>query len=559
MSEQSEEPALLAHFGKRGGNSNRSLLPCSCFLTSGSRRWYDVGVGSFHNYRLSGSREALTGYNCLNKPWIAENHGLRKRQLPITPDGRAEREGVQTMRGCKENGTWVLLLVLGALSAIGCSGPAGDEPAADLVIRGGQLLDMTSDEPNVRPIKGLVVSDGKIARIIAADSSEELPNATEVIEAGTNTVMPALIDSHIHFRVGVLEPALHYGITTVMDTAPCGAPCGDDPNGFIVEHAKLANAPDAGGPAMYYTGVKLDGPDGYTDLEVYRLQSLEEIPGKIDELVQLGASGIKVEEGLPPEFRRKVMEEANRHGLPVVGHSRDARESISVGMRFMEHMYPISRSVAADLEKAAKEADPADQMDFAKARELIQLMVSNDVYLNPTLLGRYGVMSPRVEEFHEEDQRLLETELFAKIPQEIIARYLNNGRPRNDMPPEERAAREKGYANVQRFVREFSEQGGHLLAGTDMGNSRIPGISLHREMQLFVDAGVPPYKALLGSTRYAAEMMRMADTIGTLEEGKQADIVVLGANPVQDIAATQDLRYVIRKGRIVRSASVSGE
>jgi imidazolonepropionase-like amidohydrolase len=92
-----------------------------------------------------------------------------------------------------------------------------------------------------------------------------------------------------------------------------------------------------------------------------------------------------------------------------------------------------------------------------------------------------------------------------------------------------------------------------------MGNSRIPGISLHREMQLFVDAGVPPYKALLGSTRYAAEMMRMADTIGTLEEGKQADIVVLGANPVQDIAATQDLRYVIRKGRIVRSASVSGE
>ena len=292
---------------------------------------------------------------------------------------------------------------------------------------------------------------------------------------------------------------------------------------------------------------------------VHRLQSLEEISEKIDELVQLGASGIKVEENLPPEYRRKVMEEADRRGLPVVGHSRDARESISVGMRFIEHMYPISRSVATDLEKAAKGADPADQMDFDKVQELIQLMVRNDVYLNPTLLGRYGAMSPRVEEFYDEDQRLLETELFSKVPKEIVARYLNNGRPRNDMPPEERARREKGYANVQRFVREFSEQRGLLLAGTDMGNSRIPGISIHREMQLFVDAGVPPYKALLGATRYAAEMMRKADMIGTLEEGKQADILVLGSNPVEDIAATQDLRYVIRKGQIVRFSPVPGE
>ncbi len=86
-----------------------------------------------------------------------------------------------------------------------------------------------------------------------------------------------------------------------------------------------------------------------------------------------------------------------------------------------------------------------------------------------------------------------------------------------------------------------------------MGNSRMPGISIHREMQLFADAGVAPYKALLGATRYPAEMMRKADLIGTLEEGKQADILVLGSNPAGDIAATKDLRYVIRKGKIVRA------
>ena len=164
---------------------------------------------------------------------------------------------------------------------------------------------------------------------------------------------------------------------------------------FIIGHAKAVNAPDADGPTMYYTGNKLDGPDGVRRraLEVYRLQSLEEIPEKIDGLVKLGASGIKVEENLPPEYRRKIMEEANRRGLPVVGHSRDARESISVGMKFIEHMNPIARSVATDLEKAAEDADPSDQMDFSKVAELIRLMVEEEVYLNPTLLGRYGAMS----------------------------------------------------------------------------------------------------------------------------------------------------------------------
>ena len=157
------------------------------------------------------------------------------------------------------------------------------------------------------------------------------------------------------------------------------------------------------------------------------------------------------------------------------------------------------------------------------------------------------------QEFYEEDQQLLETELFAKIPKETAARYLDRGRPARDMSPEEKAKREKGYANVQRFIREFSEQGGLLLAATDMGNSRMPGIAIHREMQLFVDAGVASYKALLGATRYPAEMMKKADLIGTLEEGKQADILVLGSNPADDIAASKDLRYVIRKGKIVRA------
>jgi imidazolonepropionase-like amidohydrolase len=280
---------------------------------------------------------------------------------------------------------------------------------------------------------------------------------------------------------------------------------------------------------------------------------LEEIPEKIDWLAGLGASGIKVEESLPPELRGKIVEEANRRGLPVMGHSRDARESISVGMKFIEHMDPITRLVAKDPAKVAKAPDPADQMDFNKVPEFIKLMVENGVYLNPTMVGRYGAVSARAQEFYEEDKQLLETEVFAKVPQAHRERYLNGSLSARNLPPAEKARRQKGYENVQRFVREFSEAGGLLLAATDMGNSRMPGIALYREMQMLVDAGVSPYKALLGATRYAAGFMKKADLIGTLAEGRQADILVLGSSPVENIAATKDILYVIRKGRIARA------
>jgi imidazolonepropionase-like amidohydrolase len=429
----------------------------------------------------------------------------------------------------------------------GCS----TAPDAELVIRGGQLLDMTGEEANLRSIKGLVVRSGKVYQIIADDAIEDLPDAPVVIEAGSDIVMPGLIDAHIHYRPGVAEPALYWGVTTLMDTAPCGAECGDDPNGWIVGHAKQVNSAGDNGPTMYFTGSKLDGPDGFEALEVYRLQSMDEIPVKVEEMAALGASGIKVEQNLPLDYLGKIVEEANKRNLPVVGHTWNAREAIGVGMKFMEHMNPIARATALDAVKAEKENDPAYQMDPEKVPELVELMVSEGVFLNPTILGRYGDMSPRAHEIYDEDLLLLTTSLYGGIAEDKKERYLNGSKP-SELSTAERAVQEKAFTNVQQFVKQFSEAGGRALPSTDMGNSRTPGVSLHREMQLFVDAGVTSYKALLGGTRYSAEMMRKTDEIGTLEEGKLADILILGSNPAEDISATRDIRYVIRMGNVVR-------
>ena len=194
-------------------------------------------------------------------------------------------------------------------------------------------------------------------------------------------------------------------------------------------------------------------------------------------------------------------------------------------------------------------------MDLSKVPEFADFMIGHQVYLNPTMLARYGFLSERAGAFYEEDKELLATDLFRNIPAGFQSEILNGDLKGEKMSASERQRLERGLKNVNYFVREFSARGGLLLAATDTGDSRVPGISMHRELQLLVDAGVTPYRALLGATRFPAELMKKADSIGTVQEGRQADVLLISSNPLENIAATRDIRYVIRKGIIQRKPS----
>jgi len=446
----------------------------------------------------------------------------------------------------------------------------------DMVIQGGQLLDMVSDNPSPVPIKGLVIIDGTINKIIPADSSEPLPAAIKTIDASSLYILPGLIDSHVHFHPWTHDASvwrrgnLHYGVTTIVDTGPSGAAdhcTGDldkcekpEPNEWIVEFKDfLNNSPESNGPTLYITGIKLDEASSEYQFSSHRFQSLDEIPEYIDYLVSLGVDAIKAEKGLPVEYRRKIIEEAGRHGLMVVGHSRDARESISVGMKFIEHMWPIAHSLAD--EGAPEDFDSPDQdylMNLDKAPDLIKLMVDNGVYLNPTLVGRYGDLSERASSFTAEDEALLKFGQIYSIglgtPDRLYERVLSDFKLPENIDASELQRLREGYTKVQSFLKLFSEAGGLVITATDNTMTKLPGITMHREMQLLVDAGISPGRVLLGATRFPAEMLRKNDLIGTIETAKQADMLLLGSNPVVDIANSKDIQYVIRKGKVVSSA-----
>jgi Amidohydrolase family/IPT/TIG domain len=114
--------------------------------------------------------------------------------------------------------------------------------------------------------------------------------------------------------------------------------------------------------------------------------------------------------------------------------------------------------------------------------------------------------------------------------------------------PEEKAEFQKGYKKVQEFLRKFVAAGGRLYSGTDSASATVPGLSLHHEMQLLVDAGIPPIRAIQSSTLWAAQMARMDKTIGSVETGKVGDIVILAADPLADIHNTQSVERVIKGG-----------
>ncbi|MBI3939890.1 MAG: amidohydrolase family protein, partial [Acidobacteria bacterium] len=99
--------------------------------------------------------------------------------------------------------------------------------------------------------------------------------------------------------------------------------------------------------------------------------------------------------------------------------------------------------------------------------------------------------------------------------------------------------------------RRFVAAGGKIYAGTDSSAATTPGLSLHHEMELLVDAGIPPMQAISAGTRYGAELLGLDAQIGTVEAGKLADLVVLGGDPLQDIRKTKSLEKVIKNGEIL--------
>jgi hypothetical protein len=189
-------------------------------------------------------------------------------------------------------------------------------------------------------------------------------------------------------------------------------------------------------------------------------------------------------------------------------------------------------------------------MDDDKARDLIQVLVAHHVALVPTFMINFPGYPKDWDQFAPEARMLFSNpELLAYYPASAVQGALQSYTRIDQGDLRER--RIKGYQNAMRFHKMFVDAGGHLVVSGNTNDAWVPGVDLHQEMQVMAEAGLTPMQIIMGSTKYPAEMLRKQNLLGTVEAGKLADVIIVNADPLQDIKNLDKINTVIQDGKIV--------
>ncbi len=440
-----------------------------------------------------------------------------------------------------------LLLLLVAL-VTGCrgSGPEG------LALVGATVIDGSGQAPLVNAV--IIVRGTTIDTIVPA-AGYRIPRHTRVVDLSGKWIIPGLIDAHAHVSRWALPRYLAYGVTSVRDVH--GA------LDSILPLRDSVNLYSIAGPRIYAAGAMIDGvPPTYPN--AFAVKDQRQARRAVDSLVQAGADLVKTYTKVDPELMRAIIDEARTFQLRVAAHLglTDAVTAANLGVRSIEHMSGVPEA-ASSTPEALYAAHRAGffrgwtafekswaHLDSVALQRVAETLVARHVILVPTLV------------LHETYAHLDEPSTYTDSALKAVPRAQIERWNTSDMIQRAGWTRADFEAFRQSrpvqdlFLRLFYTSRGIIVTGTDAANQQlVPGESEHRELALLVRAGVPPENALLAATRNAALLIG-ADSIGTLASGRAADLLVLTADPYQDIDNTRRILYVMARGNLMRADSL---
>jgi imidazolonepropionase-like amidohydrolase len=408
-----------------------------------------------------------------------------------------------------------------------------------------RLIDGTGRDPVQNAV---VVWEGE--RLVAAGSRREvsIPDGAEVIEGDDLTLLPGLMDMHVHLAmltgmdllrmmmtprsftlmhaIPHAEATLQAGFTTVRDAGgtPVGVRLAVEKGFFRGPRMRLSVSilSQTGGHADTYTPCGCEMPiDSTLDIPFGRVDGVDEMRRRVREVLRAGADNIKLctsggvlSPGDLPDTPQFTVEEiaaavyeAGAHGKHVLAHAMSAqgvKNAVRGGVRSIEHGCLIDE-------------------------EAISMMRERDVYLVPTLVAPRDVAA-----------------IAERRPGQLTAEMV------------EKAERVAGV-HMQAF-RQAVAAGVHVALGTDAGVGEHG--SNGRELALMVEGGMTPMQALMAATATPARLLGLQDRLGSLEQGKLADVVAVQGDPLADIALMGDpsrVRVVVKGGEVVRNTAVKAE
>ena len=457
-----------------------------------------------------------------------------------------------------------------AIAAVVLSGvspvPLAAQAQPALVIDGGTLIDGNGGAPVADAV---VVVQGNRITAVGRRGQTTIPAGAQVIRADGKFILPGLWDSQVSYNWYYGEVMLNYGITSTIDVGIAGEIGAPHRDGVHLGRIR--------GPRPF-SGLSRIGVEdvGGTGLETVltpgrKARSAEHTRELVRAFAAGGADMIVFVDGeLPLEYYRAGVDEANKLGKPVFTRSYGPifgpREAAMLKSKNLPHSAGIGRSVAA--KPVTSEDDPRNELDLfaemdeARAKELIQLLVRNGVALTPTFRANFGGFQKDWDRFAREDRAFFEQgdpAMLAYYPPERIESALAPYRgPTPGGTGAVRERRMRGYQNSLRFHKMFVDAGGRLVVGANTNPGRVPGNSFIHEMLIFREAGVTPMQIIQGATKWAAEMIDRGKDLGTIEAGKLADIIIVNKDPLQAVENLRDLDAVVFNGRRVELGYSAG-
>ncbi len=421
-----------------------------------------------------------------------------------------------------------------------------------IALVGGNLISGAGD-PVLRDAV-IVVYRGKIETIAPREGFEIPKTATEVDVTGS-WIIPGLIDGHVHTERWALSRYVAAGVTTVRDV--------HGPQDSILALREEAGLGGLIAPRIYSAGAMIDGaPATYADAT--EVKNAEEARRAVDRRAVLGVDFLKLYTRITPELLKPLMDEASNFNLKVTAHLglTDALTASRMGVGSIEHLTGIPEAISKTPEKFYAE----HRASFFRGWTYFEKSWAG---LDSASLGRVAAtlaearttMIPTLV-LHEtlsrlDDPAVLTGDDLKSMPDSQIRKWDVPGMiARAGWTGADFAAFRASRANQDLFLREFRAAGGRIVAGTDATNQMlVPGLSLHTELELLVGAGLTPSDALQTATLNSAQLLG-ADSIGILAPGKVADLVVLKANPLNDIRNTRGVQRVMVRGQLYSADSL---
>lgn len=435
--------------------------------------------------------------------------------------------------------TWVAVILVSA-----CATTQSSPTPGTFAFVNATVIDGTGAAP--RPNQTVVVSGGRIAAV--GDSADvSIPSGARSIDATGQFLIPGLWDLHVHTRyegIDHLRLLLVNGITTARDMA--------GPWSHLAKMKRWQDEIARGeriGPRLLIAGPLLDGP-GSPWSHAAVVANPVEGRSAVQRLRAEGADFVKVYARLSRESFFAIVDEAKSVGLPFAGHvprALSVTEASNAGQRSIEHLTGIllASSDRAEELRDGNRLDPvrtralANSLNHSKLEELALLLRRNGTSVVPTLsLGWTGLGRAR------QDPQIIEADRLRYVPEAYVESWM-----RARVPSVERES--ISFETAVELVGVLHAHGVSILAGTDVVKPFfVPGFSLHDELSLLVRAGLSEMEAIQAATRNAARFAGM-DNVGTIERDMVADLLVLDANPLENIDNTRTIAAVMSAGRLI--------